>query len=294
MTQDAGHAEPPHGGAWDEPLSKAPLVFLDLEMTGLRVGSDRVIEICACRTRNGQIEAQISSLIKPDCGSHGNSDVHGITPSDLEHAPLFADLAHQIEELIAGSVIVAHAAWWDISFLEAELARIGRPKRIPHFLDTLTLSRRAFAFSNHSLSALCSELKISRSREHRAADDVEALMALWTHLLTVLRPHTPRDLWHIRIGQRHARPGIVAAAVKAAENSSFVNIRYRPARRPPEDYQMRITSVRTDLDPPRVLGYLLPSRSRRDLRSDRILAIEPVFDLENSVGPAAEPGARQK
>jgi DNA polymerase-3 subunit epsilon len=39
---------------------------------------------------------------------------------------------------------------------------------------------------------------------------------------------------------------------------------------------MRITDVRTDLDPPRVLGYLLPSRSRRELRADRILAIEAI------------------
>lgn len=294
MNAGAEHAEPPGGSAWDEPLHNAPLVFLDLEMTGLRVDSDRIIEICARRTRNGRVEAQISSLVKPDCGSHGSSDVHGIQPSDLESAPVFAEIAGQVEELIQDAVVVAHAAWWDISFLQAELARIGRPQRIAYFLDTLTLSRRAFAFPNHSLSALCNELQIKRAREHRAGDDVEALMALWTHLLSVLRPQTPRDLWHIRIGQRHARPGIVAAALKAAEGSLPVAVRYRPARRAPEDYTMHISSVRTDLDPPRVLGYLLPSRSRRELRSDRILAIEPAFDLESGSSPGTEKGARKK
>jgi hypothetical protein len=42
-----------------------------------------------------------------------------------------------------------------------------------------------------------------------------------------------------------------------------------------------VTDVRTDLDPPQVLGYLLPSRSRRELRADRILAL----DVPNAPNP---------
>jgi len=53
-----------------------------------------------------------------------------------------------------------------------------------------------------------------------------------------------------------------------------VRLRYRPAHRGPEDLFFCITGVRTDLDPPRVLGYLLPSRSQRELRADRILHVE--------------------
>ena len=40
-----------------------------------------------------------------------------------------------------------------------------------------------------------------------------------------------------------------------------------------KDMEAVLTDVRTDLDPPRVLGYSLPGRGRFDLRSDRILAI---------------------
>ena len=39
---------------------------------------------------------------------------------------------------------------------------------------------------------------------------------------------------------------------------------------------MVIVEVRSDLDPPRVMGYQLPSRSRRELRADRILRVEPA------------------
>jgi DNA polymerase-3 subunit epsilon len=271
-----GATPPAAGPPWDLPLGEAPLVFLDLEMTGLRPATDRVIEICAERVRGGVVEATLTSLVRPDCGTSGNVQIHGIEPADLESAPLFSDLVEKIEHILDGAVVVAHAAAWDVAFLEAELARAGRPRIIEHYLDTLTLSRRAFALPSHRLSALCDELGIHRERAHRAGDDVQALRAVFDRVLTVLAPATARDLWHVRIGERHARPDVIAAALRALEGDVPVKIRYRPAKRGTEDLTVRITGVRTDLDPPRVLGYLLPARSRRELRCDRILAIEPA------------------
>ena len=271
-----GATPPPAGSPWDVPLGEAPLVFLDLEMTGLLPATDRVIEICAERVRGGVVEASLTSLVRPECGASGNAQIHGIEPADLESAPLFTELSEKIEQILDGAIVVAHAAPWDIAFLEAELARAGRPRIIEHYLDTLTLSRRAFALPSHRLSALCESLGIRRERAHRAGDDVQALRAVFDKVIVVLAPATARDLWHVRIGERHARPDVVAAALRALEGDVPVKIRYRPARRGTEELTVRITGVRTDLDPPRVLGYLLPARSRRELRSDRILAIEPA------------------
>jgi DNA polymerase III subunit epsilon len=271
-----GEAEPPGGSPWDDPIERAPLLFLDLEMTGLRPESDRVIEICAERVRGGVCEDAISSLVRPESGAFGNAHVHGIEPRELDGAPTFAELYDRIEPILQGAVVVAHAAAWDVAFLEAELARAGRPLRIPFYLDTLVLSRRAFALPSHSLTSLCRDLGVHRERAHRAEDDVHALRGVFQQILGVLASRTPRDLWHVRVGQRHARPALVAAALRAAEQTADVRVRYRPARRGPEELLMRLTGVRTDLDPPRVLGYLLASRSRRELRADRILAIEPL------------------
>ena len=280
LDSNRGASPPPAGPPWDDPLDEAPLVFLDLEMTGLQPATDRVIEICAERVRGGVVEASLTSLIRPDCGTSGNVHVHGISPADLESAPLFSDLAEQALHLLDGAVVIAHAAAWDVAFLEAELARAGRPHTIAHYLDTLTLSRRAFALPSHRLAALCDEFKIERARAHRAEDDVHAMRVVFQRVCGVLAPRTPRDLWHVRIGERHARPEVVAAAIRALEGDVPVRIRYRPARRGTEVLTVRITGVRTDLDPPRVLGYLLPARSRRELRADRILAIEPSQPAE--------------
>jgi len=243
-------------------------------MTGLRPASDRVIEICAERTRGDRDEDALVSLVRPEDGAIGNIHIHGIGPDELIHAPTFAELRPPLERVLRGAVIIAHAAEWDVAFLEAELARSGPPIQFPHFLDTLTLARRAFVLPSHRLSALSAEFGIPYERAHRAADDVRVLRAVWNRLLEVLAPRTPRDLWHVRIGERHARPEVIATALHAFERGAEVLIRYRPARRGLEEFRMRITSVRTDLDPPRVLGYLLPARSRREFRADRILAIE--------------------
>ncbi|MDI3283177.1 3'-5' exonuclease [Polyangium sp. 15x6] len=267
-------ASPPRGSPWDDPIDEAPLVFLDLEMTGLRPASDRVIELCAERTRGGHVEASLTTLVRPDDSTFGNAHVHGIQREDLTHAPTFVEIADKLLAVCEGGILVAHAASWDVTFLEAELARANRPERFPFFLDTLVLSRRAFALPTHALGSLCASLGVTQARAHRAEDDVHALREVWKKIREVLAPATPRDLWHVRIGQRYARPAIVAAAVAAAEIGRPVRLRYRPAHRGPEDLEFCVTSVRTDLDPPRVLGYLLPSRSRRELRADRILLIE--------------------
>jgi len=276
--------EPPPGSPWDDPIDQAPLVFVDLEMTGLRPATDRVIEICAVRVRGGVEEGRLETLVRPESGAFGNAHVHGIDPASLADAPVFAELCEPLEQLLDGAVPVAHAAVWDIGFVEAEMARAGRPRTIPYYLDTLTLSRRAFALPSHSLSSLCTELGIHRARAHRASDDVYALREVWRRANLVLEPRSPRDLWHVRIAERHARPELVAAAVEAAEIGQPMRVRYRPARKgratagstAGEELTLVVTAVRTDLDPPRVLGYLLPSRSRRELRADRILAIEAM------------------
>jgi DNA polymerase-3 subunit epsilon len=248
-------------------------VFLDLEMTGLRPESDRVIEVCAVRVRGDVVEGRVDTLVRPACGRHGNEHVHGITRDDLASAPTFDAIAGSVVDLMEGAIPVAHAASWDVAFLEAELARAGRVKTFPHYLDTLTLTRRAWSLPSHSLASLCDAFGIVRARAHRAHDDVAALRTVYARVAEALAPTTPRDLWHVRVGKRVARPDIVAAALLAAETGAVVTVRYRPARHGPEQLRFHVTAVRTDLDPPRVLGYLDASRSRRELRADRILAI---------------------
>lgn len=267
-----GH-EPPAGPPWDLPLDEAPLAFLDLEMTGLDARKDRVIELCVERVVGEKLVDRMETLVSPGPGKVGNVHVHGIDEAALAGAPSFEAIAPRLLELLDGAVIVAHAAPWDVAFLEAELERAGHSQRFPHFLDTLTLARRVFASQSHSLDALARTLRIERTRAHRAGDDVRVLRRIFEEVSRQLQPKTPRDLWFVRIGERVARPEIVAACVSAAEGNHPVFLTFRPSRKPPVVLEAHITQVRTDLDPPRVVGYALPGRGRFELRADRILSV---------------------
>jgi DNA polymerase-3 subunit epsilon len=90
-----------------------------------------------------------------------------------------------------------------------------------------------------------------------------------------LGPTSVRDLWEVRVAQRRARSAIVEACEVAVEHGHPVRVVYRPSRKPPEPMLMVLTEVRSDLDLPKVIGYQLPGRGRRELRADRILRIEP-------------------
>ncbi|MFO0552158.1 MAG: 3'-5' exonuclease [Polyangiaceae bacterium] len=263
--------EPPPGPPWDEPIERAAMAFVDLEMTGLST-ADRVIEICIDRVEGG-VSERFSILVRPDDGTFGNEHVHGISLADLQGAPLFADVADRVANLLSGAALIAHGATYDVAFLEAEFARAGRALRIPHFLDTLTLARRVYGFRSHALAALAAAFELTPARAHRAADDVHTLRAIFDRTVAQLRPRTLRDVWHVKVGAKSARPQVLENLVTACDQGIPVTVRYRPSGKPPTDYRMVVTKVRSELDPPQVLGYLLPGRGRRELRADRILSV---------------------
>jgi DNA polymerase-3 subunit epsilon len=256
-------------------MSEAPLAFVDLEMTGLDATKDHVVEICIERWIGDSRESELSSLVRPPGGASGNAHVHGLDDAALAGAPAFEALAADVRRVLEGAVLVAHAAAWDVLFLTSEMARAGTPLEIPHYLDTLVLSRRSFALPSHSLAALSAHFAIDRGQAHRAASDVRALRAVFALCVKELEPVSPRDLWEVRIAERRAREAILVACATAVEHAHPVMVTYRASRRAPSPMQMVLTQVRTDMDPPRVMGYQLPGRGRRELRADRILRVAP-------------------
>jgi DNA polymerase-3 subunit epsilon len=251
------------------------LAFVDLEMTGLDASNDRVVEVCIDRVVGGQREGLFSTLVHPGERLGGAAHVHGIDAAQLAGAPPFSAIIADVTRMLDGAIVVAHAAAWDVRFLAAEYHRVGQSLAVEHWLDTLALARRAFAFRSYSLASLCRELAIDRGQAHRAESDVRALRAVFDRCIALLAPASARDLWEVRVGERRARQAIVEACEAAVEHGAPVTVTYRPARRAPEAMSMVLLEVRADLDPPRVVGYQLPGRGRRQLRADRILRVEP-------------------
>lgn len=264
---------PPEGPPWDAPLDDAPLAFVDFEMSGLDPKRDRIIEVCVHRVSRGQVEASLSTLVSSSNLALPNTAVHGITRDMLESAPAFEQVAGELEGILEGAVFVAHAARWDVAFFEAEMARVGRAKRVPAYLDTLMLSRRAFKEPSHALATLAERLDLEHKPAHRAEADVLALRALFERVVAALAPKTPRDLWQVRVASRIVRDAVLDACREAARTGEAVQIVYRPGGRAPMLMDFVVREVRTEGDAHRILGYDKHSFARRELRAERILRI---------------------
>jgi DNA polymerase-3 subunit epsilon len=265
---------PPEGPPWDLPVEEAPLALVDLEMTGLDVEKDHVIEVHVERWVGARMERKLSTLVRPPARAGGSAHVHGLDAAALEGAPAFAEVVEEIRAVLEGAILVAHGAEWDVRFLRAEAHRVGAPLALEHWVDTLNLSRRAFSLPSHAMDALCTHFAIERGRAHRAEDDVRALRAVLDRCIEALAPKTARDLWHVRVGKRAVRPEILEACVRAAQSKTPVKITHRPSQKPAQELTMMVTEVRLGEDPPRVVGYEIANRSHRELRADRILAVE--------------------
>lgn len=172
----------------DSILGDLELAALDFETTGLHArGGDRVIEVAVVRGRPGSAPRTWSTLVAPG-RPVGAVHVHGISEAMLRGAPTFAATWPQLHDALAGAVIVAHNAPFDMGFLEAECERLGVPTPARPVLDTLGLARRLLALPSHSLGALCAHFEIERENAHRAADDAHATWTLACAMLASVSP----------------------------------------------------------------------------------------------------------
>ena len=95
--------------------------------TETAVLGDHVIEIGFSLFKHGQLVSETNMFIRPAVPiEKGASDVHKIYESDVEDAPLFADVAWYIHNtLSAVDVHIAYNYEYDRSVLEKEFARVG-------------------------------------------------------------------------------------------------------------------------------------------------------------------------
>ncbi len=150
---------------------------LDFETTGFDAdGNDRIVEIAVVQlSPDLQVEAEYTSLVNP-ARDLGPTHIHGILGSDVREAPVFAEVADDMVVWLAGRVIVAHNAPFDIRFLRAEFTRLGHTLPELAAVDTLALTRV-------KLEEACRAYAIDLRDAHTALGDARATAALFRALL---------------------------------------------------------------------------------------------------------------
>ncbi|MGC0363089.1 DNA polymerase-3 subunit epsilon [Rhodococcus sp. 27YEA15] len=168
-----------HAGTFQLPADHR-WVVLDVETSGMRAASHRVLSIAALAMRqDGSVERQFSTLLDPGCDP-GPVHVHNLTPERLAGAPRFEDVASELNELLSGRTMVAHNASFDYGFLAAEFQRAGFGMPIENRLCTLALSRRLeIDVPNHRLSTLAQYWEVDQLEAHDAYDDARVLVEVF-------------------------------------------------------------------------------------------------------------------
>lgn len=164
-------------------------IVLDTETTGLdpRKG-DRLIEIgCIELVNRIPTGREYHRYINPERSVPAEAEaVHGLSTSFLLDKPLFASVADEFLDFIAGDTLVIHNAVFDIGFLNAELERLRGPVlSMSRVVDTLQLARRKHPAGPNSLDALCKRYGIDNSKriKHGALMDSLLLAEVYVELL---------------------------------------------------------------------------------------------------------------
>ena len=156
-----------------------PLIFLDLETTGMTATHDRITEIGLVEVANGEFVGSWSQLVNPEKSIPPFiQSLTGISNEMVEDAPTFEQLAPGLFERLQGKILIAHNARFDYGFLKNEFGRLGMAYR-SRVLCTAKLSRKLFPeHRRHNLDSLIERYRLSCSARHRALGDAEVLWQL--------------------------------------------------------------------------------------------------------------------
>lgn len=160
---------------------------IDVETTGLSPQADRVLQLAVVRvTTSGQVLDEWSAVFDPQ-GPVGATHIHGLTPEDVRGQPTFEARLHEISSLLAGHVLVAHNAAFDMAFVAQGFARAGW--ELPPVPVVCTLESSSYYLPDlerRRLIDCCTSAGVELRDAHSALGDARATAALFS---TYMDPH---------------------------------------------------------------------------------------------------------
>ena len=104
-----------------------PIVFIDLETTGVNIATDRILEIAIIKILPDRTKLVKHKLINPQMPiPKASSDIHGITDDKVKDAPIFKEVANELKQFIDNADLSGYNSnRFDIPLLMEEFLRAG-------------------------------------------------------------------------------------------------------------------------------------------------------------------------
>jgi DNA polymerase-3 subunit epsilon len=168
----------------DEYLQQMDFVAFDTETTGIWAPAHRIVEVGAVKFRLGETAVdRFQALVNPEREIPTEViEIHGITNGMVQSSETIEPVLREFYDFCGPeSVLVAHNATFDISFVGCEADRIGLPLMENPILDTVDLYKQYRpGLDSYSLQSLMRKFGIGADQNHRAADDAALVWKLFT------------------------------------------------------------------------------------------------------------------
>ena len=154
-----------------------PLVFFDLETTGVSLTKDKIIELCAIKIMPDKSRSMLLQRFYPEMPIPPSAtEIHGITDDMVKNEPTFREKAKEVAAFFSGSDLAGYnIAKFDIPLLVEEFLRAGldeNPFEKVKVIDSLSI------YFKKEPRNLAASLKFYANEEiinaHSAEADVEA------------------------------------------------------------------------------------------------------------------------
>ena len=108
-------------------LLQRPLVFVDLETTGVNLATARIVEIAIVKVLQDGTKLVKQKFINPQVPiPKSSSDIHGITDEKVKEAPTFKEVANELKQFIDNADLSGYNSnRFDIPLFIVEFFRSG-------------------------------------------------------------------------------------------------------------------------------------------------------------------------
>lgn len=185
------------------PLHEVTFVIVDLETAGGKPHDAGITEIGAVKVRGGNILEDFSTLCHPGVPIPAFiTELTGITDAHVADAPSVPFAVRSFLQwaqfpMDPATVLVAHNAGFDLSFLKQACLKHELVWPEPIVLDTLGLARKVLPrtdIANKKLSTLAQYFRAETTPTHRALDDAKATVTVLHGLIELAAGFGVQDL----------------------------------------------------------------------------------------------------
>lgn len=162
-----------------------PLVFLDVETTGLYPTKSEIVEISAIKFDYGMAPVScFTTLCKPRKPIPEEvTKINHITNDMVADSPEFCQIAPALTDYIRGCNVAGHNLEFDLRFIFVHGADFPEDKRLYDTLDLAHLTIKQSDVYNYKLDTLCGYYGIWREQAHRSLSDCYATSKVFSKLV---------------------------------------------------------------------------------------------------------------